>query len=316
MALTLKNAFEATFRSNYRFEDFLALKVEQAASHKCLGDREIVQPNAELKAYLRFLNRFVFSYADVVDEAVFSYKKDASPKQSLIKHCQSRCFYKTDIARFFESISSDDVLQVFTNKLSQAPITDWSDYQAHLQNLVLVDGRLPIGFPSSPVISNSVLYEFDQAALSWAQQHNVIYTRYSDDLIFSAQNDEVLKSLPQRIEKWLNDFYDGRFKPNPYKSFFTHTGEKVKLLGLVIQPNGHISVSRSLKNKIEALLHYFIEDQAVFDRLLVQHFAGNAVGLMSMLSWVQSIDQPYIEKLRKKYGNYTVDLFLHGAARL
>jgi len=75
-------------------------------------------------------------------------------------------------------------------------------------------------------------------------------------------------------------------------------------------------VSRSLKNKIEALLHYFIEDQSVFERLLAQHFAGNPVGLMSMLSWVQSVDQRYIEKLRKKYGNYTVDLFLHGAARL
>jgi RNA-directed DNA polymerase len=316
MALTLKSAFESTFRSNYRFEDFLALKVEWAATRKKLGDREIVQPNTELKSYLRFLNRFILSYANVVDEAVFSYKKDASPKQSLIKHCQSRCFYKTDIARFFESISSDDVQQVFANKLSKTPISDWSDYQAHLQRLVLVDGRLPIGFPSSPVISNSVLHEFDQAALAWAKQHKIIYTRYSDDLIFSAQNDAELKSLPQQIEKWLDEFYDGRFKPNPYKSFFTHTGKKVKLLGLVIQPNGHISVSRSLKNKIEALLHYFIEDRVVFARLLAQHFADNPVGVMSMLSWVQSVDRPYIEKLRKKYGNYTVDLFLHGAARL
>ncbi|UQB41352.1 hypothetical protein JX580_06515 [Thiomicrospira microaerophila] len=50
MALTLKNAFEATFRSNYRFEDFLALKVEQAATRKKLGDRNIIQPNAKLKA--------------------------------------------------------------------------------------------------------------------------------------------------------------------------------------------------------------------------------------------------------------------------
>lgn len=316
MALTLKNAFETTFRSSYCFEDFLALEIDQAITNKELGNRDILQPSVELKAYLRFLNQFLFSYADVEDEVVFSYKKDASPKQSLIKHCQNRCFYKTDITRFFESITFNDVLQVFKSKLSKAPIVDWQQYQAHLQKLVLLNGRLPVGFPTSPVISNSVLYEFDQTANEWAKQHGVIYTRYSDDLIFSAKGDDALKELPQNIEQWLDELYDGHFKPNPYKSFFTHSGEKVKLLGLVIYPNGHISVSRSLKNKIETLLHYFIEDQTVFEDLLSKHFASNPVGLMSMLSWVQSVDQLYIDKLRKKYGNYTVDLFLHGAARL
>lgn len=316
MALTLKNVFESTFRSNHRFEDFLALEVNLETTSKKLGNRDIVQPSTELKTYLRFLNQFLFSYANVEDEVVFSYKKGASPKQSLIKHCHNRCFYKTDIARFFESITLHDVIQVFESKLNQSPIVDWRDYQDHLQQLVIVNGHLPIGFPTSPIISNSVLYEFDQAANDWVKQNDITYTRYADDLIFSAHDDEVLKELPKKIDQWLDELYDGNFRVNPYKSFFTHSGEKVKLLGLVIHPNGHISVTRSLKNKIEALLHYFIEDRVVFEDLLSKHFAGNPVGFMSMLSWVYSIDQPYIDKLRRKYGNYTVDLFLHGASRL
>lgn len=315
MKLTFKQAFESTFHSKYQFDDFLEANpvsmsnfLSHPSAHK--PSHSYYQPNKALKNYLRFLNRFVFGHAQLVDEAVYSYRKEHSVLQALIKHTGNQCFLKTDLQSFFNSISADDVQRVIQKRLFQSPVTDLSDYQELLTRLVLIDGQLPIGFPTSPLISNSVLFEMDAFFYRWSQDNDVVYTRYSDDLIFSSSNDEQLKTLPALLENWLSSHYEARFKLNPSKSFFTHSGQKIKLLGLVLLPNGHITVPKNMKSKIETLMFYFAEDRDVFSDLLEKYF-GNVSKLMGTLHYIQTIDKNYVLKLRKKYGNYTVDLFLH-----
>lgn len=313
MELTLQQAFESTFHTKYDFVDFLSS--DSSMSSKIVSSSKtssvFYQPEPNLKAYLKFLNRFVFSHLLIQNDVVFSYRKDHSVLQAILQHQHNGCFFKTDLKDFFNSITEDQVRRVIQTKLHESPIYDLNAYHPFLEQLVMIDGKLPVGFPTSPAISNSVLYEMDVFLADWAKSNQVVYTRYADDLIFSAQTDEVLKQLPQLLEELLENLYGGSLQLNPEKTFFTHSGKKLKLLGLVLLPNGHVTISKTVKTKIETLLHYYSVDKKVFSEMLERDF-GDVSKLMGTLHYAQTIDKGYINKLRRKYGNFLLDIFLKG----
>ncbi len=313
MEITLRKAFESTFHDKQSFDHFLLCDSSQSiqlfSSPK--HPNAYYQPEQTLKSYLKFLNRFVFCYASVQQDVVFSYRKNHSVLQALLQHQGNHCFFKTDLKNFFNSITVSDVQNVIQTTLSKSPISDLANYTALLEGMVTKDGILPVGFPTSPAISNGVLYSIDEELAKWTLKNEVVYTRYSDDLIFSAQNNDSLKALPAIIEGLLIKYFGGRLELNPSKTYFTHSGRKLKLLGLVMLPNGQVTVSKTIKSKIETLMHYYEYDRLVFEQLLVKNF-GNLSRFFGVLNYVSTVDKYYIDKLRGKYGNYLIDLFMKG----
>ena len=268
MALTLKQAFESTFHEKQSFTDFL--QADAASSSKLLHlqtdnriARAYYQPDTNLKSYARFLNQFVFSHADIVNDVVFSYRKDTSILQALTKHTGNCCFFKTDFLQFFQSIAAADVETVIHQRLTASPIFDLQEYNTHIKNMVLIEAHLPVGLPTSPVISNAVLYDFDLFFQQWSEANQVTYTRYSDDLIFSATTDEAIKRLPNLLSDWLSNHYEGRFKLNPRKTTYAFWTEG-KTIRIGIASQWTYYVTRQLKDKIEVLLHYYLVDKQLF----------------------------------------------------
>jgi retron-type reverse transcriptase len=57
-------------------------------------------------------------------------------------------------------------------------------------------GALPQGAPTSPVISNSILYDFDLTTANYCDARDLKYTRYADDITVSgADRQEVALAL-------------------------------------------------------------------------------------------------------------------------
>jgi RNA-directed DNA polymerase len=111
------------------------------------------------------------------------------------------------------------------------------------------------------------------------------------------------------ISKQLNLFHSGRIQLNPHKTKHTHKGKKIKLLGMVILPDGKITVDIKLKQQLEILLHFYINDKNKFSDYLTNHYHGKLSTISGQLNYINSIDSAYLNKLRKKYGNYVVDIF-------
>lgn len=313
--LPLQEAFNSTFHHKFEFDDFLTLDVKSECQRFNIKDKVIFNPSIKLKRYLRFLNNFVFDYAKINTNVVHAYRKGKNAYTAVVKHVDSKYFFQTDIKSFFNSITTQDIQFVFDNNLIDIPIVDIEKYKSELLNLVTVDGLLPVGFASSPSLSNTCLFAFDNALERYCLANEIIYTRYSDDIILSSNTSDVLKDAEIFISEQLNLFYSGRIELNSHKTKHTHKGQKIKLLGMVILPSGKVSVDIRLKQKLEVLLHFYINDKEKFSDYLKNHYHGDLSTISGQLNYINSIDSAYVNKLRGKYGNYIVDTFFRHTIR-
>lgn len=127
---------------------------------------------------------------------------------------------------------------------------------------VLLDGRtyyvatderrLPQGAPTSPAISNLIAYRLDRRLQGMATRFGYAYTRYADDLTFSAPDpaaknaDQVLWAVKQIVES------EG-FIVHPGKISVMRKGRQQRVTGVVV--NDKPSVDRDTLRRFRALLH-------------------------------------------------------------
>lgn len=106
-----------------------------------------------------------------------------------------------DLEDFFHTIHRERVRLLF-----QAPLLDFpEDLSELLAGLVTYKGRLPMGAPSSPVLSNLVSIPLDQDLQALAGAQELVYTRYADDMSFSSQRpiaEQAMAQIAHLIESW------------------------------------------------------------------------------------------------------------------
>ncbi|MEE4465755.1 reverse transcriptase domain-containing protein, partial [Azotobacter chroococcum] len=134
------------------------------------------------------------------------------------------------------------------------PILDAEEYLDRFIELTTVNGILPVGFPTSPQISNACLFDFDSKLYLYCQNKGLTFTRYSDDIIVSGPARESLADIQEEITRLLLESFNDKLKVNESKSKFTHIGNKVKLLGMVIMPNKRVTVDIKFKKDLEVML--------------------------------------------------------------
>lgn len=313
--LPLQEAFNSTFHNKYEFDDFENLNIQNEYVSFSIGKNLILNPSDKLKNYLRFLNSFIFDYSKVNTHVVHSYLKHQSAYTSVEKHKNSKYFFQTDIQKFFYSIKKQDIATIVDNNLNDSPITDIADYREQLINFATVDDSLPIGFSTSPSISNTCLYEFDNALEQYCLENQIIYTRYSDDLILSSESNN-LQLVKGIITQLLTNYFDDRLQLNNHKTKLTQKGSKIKLLGMVILPSGKVSVDRKVKTQLEVLLHFYINDKVRFKSYITNVYRGDIATISGQLNYIRTIDPSYLNKLRKRYGNFIIDAFCHQSIKL
>ncbi|MNZ83501.1 hypothetical protein D3C78_1022310 [compost metagenome] len=149
----------------------------------------------------------------------------------------------------------------------------------------------------------------------------MIYTRYSDDIIISGIENK-LYGVDDVVGGMLKECFGEMLNVNVSKTKFSSVGNKIKVLGMVILPNGIITIDSKLKNTIEVLLHFYSKDKVKFNDMLEAESAkmkgDNSLGLLQIsgyLNYVNTTDPAYLNKLRKKYGATVVDSFIRGSVK-
>ena len=154
--------------------------------------RTIAQPAREVKTLQYWVMKHVLNHFSI-HPAATGYRNGLSIAENARRHVKGRYLLKLDFKDFFPSIKSTD-LRLYIKKNASKTFTDM-DVDA-LSRILFWNPRhtddmcLSIGAPSSPVLSNILLKDFDDLIAKFCSGLRVSYTRYADDCAPRAQRAE------------------------------------------------------------------------------------------------------------------------------
>ena len=108
---------------------------------------------------------------------------------------------------------------------------------------------------------------------------------------------DLVSGLREKIQAMLHQNASTALFLNLDKTKITHTGNKVKILGLVITPDGRVTIDSKYKKLLESLLYFYTNDQKRYEDLLNRTFGGSEHSLFGMLHYVRSTDPLYLGNL-------------------
>lgn len=311
----LEKLFEAMYHGKRSFTNFSHAQVENCIERQKLTRfgkvRQIIVPNNQLKGHHEFVRLFFLDFMPLNEQVVFSYRRGFSAYDAVAPHAENRSFFICDIGDFFPNLKRARIQTTIATAREQSPVEDFDRWFERVIDLVCVEDSLPQGFSTSPAISNAALKPFDSAIQGLCNQRNLIVTRYSDDIIISGKDFDALKDIQTLVESTLKDSMGGEFSLHPSKSKLLHRGVKIKLLGMVLLPNGKVTIDSEIKSEIEVLIHFYLSDSTKFAAQLSGNAKKAEARLAGLLNYANAIDQQYLDKLRKKFGATVVDLFIH-----
>ncbi|MCB0572553.1 MAG: RNA-directed DNA polymerase [Phaeodactylibacter sp.] len=154
------------------------------------GERIIEAPGTDLKGVLGRLNRYLQSvYYFEKSSAAYGFivgVHDDNDRRNVVtnarKHAGRAYLLNVDLTDFFHAVSRERIVEIFQSK----PFQFKRDLPDLLAGLTTYQGRLPMGTPTSPVLSNFACRELDARLTTYSGNMLWVYTRYADDMSFSS----------------------------------------------------------------------------------------------------------------------------------
>lgn len=257
------------------------------------GKRLISQPTAELKFFQRLLVNFELSDLKV-HSAATAYVTNRSIKQHALPHANSKYLLKLDFQNFFPSLSSRAIKELLSGT------GRYSSEETHLACQLLCkrvtsaeDLRLSIGAPSSPFLSNALMYEFDELLADYCLENSLIYTRYADDIALSTSAPQRLDHAHEFVLKLLSRLPSLDLRINDSKTVNVSRKRRRTLTGLTLSNSGNASVGREKKRMLRAALNQLAK---------AGRTEMSQSKLKGMLAFVYSLDPEWVLRLCKRHG--------------
>ncbi|PVD42964.1 RNA-directed DNA polymerase [Serratia liquefaciens] len=314
---SLENVFNSYFNNKKDFADFHTLRTEDEASLIPLSKSkvELYQCSARLKVIHTFLSRFVFSEMPVRKDIVFSYQKDVNIADAVRPHCNSEFIFRTDISKFFSSISAEAVSHMLSKYCENIRTVDAKEVRENIDRIVYlctIDNCLPVGFSCSPSISNFCFYDYDNIIEAYCNEKGYIYSRYSDDLIISSQDEMDKDTITGDLTTILSSDVFLKLSINHKKTKVITKKYERKILGISILNDGKMTVSKVTKTDIEVKLHLLKTDRKKLMDYTKMDEMASILSIAGVLSQINNIDKDYLFHLRKKYGNAIISKLIRG----
>jgi RNA-directed DNA polymerase len=257
------------------------------------GKREIAQPAREVKALQYILIEDILNQLPVHPSAK-AYVKYSSIRDNAVLHSGATAIMKMDFQDFFPSILASDWRKYCEKQaiLSPADIKVTSNILFRIREKEKTL-RLSIGAPSSPMISNILMYEFDHYVFAEASARNIIYSRYADDMTFSGQRIGMLKDMQKVVQKAIRDTLCPRLSINATKTKFVTTKNQRNVTGLVLANDGQVGIGQVRMRLLRARIHHAINNAVTKEERM---------SLIGYISFLNSADKTTLSKMTVKYG--------------
>lgn len=265
------------------------------------GHRVIAHPSKNLKVYQRTLLS-IFEEELPIHDAAFAYRKSISIKDNASYHKKNPFLLKMDFHNFFNSITP----KLFWEQVNNHGIIIPKIEQKILTGLIFwspskrLGGKLclSVGAPTSPIISNFIMYNFDKIVFDICQKNDIKYTRYADDLTFSTSKKDILFNIPKVVKSVLSHLFSDTILVNEQKTVFSSKAHNRHVTGITITNDGKLSIGRDKKKYVYHLLHKFSLNE------LNEH---DTLHLSGLFSFACHIDVLFRMRAIKKYGETLIE---------
>jgi RNA-directed DNA polymerase len=269
------------------------------------GSRTIAQPSRELKALQHYiLHKKLAKYK--VHANSMAYVRNRNIRQNAERHAQPNPILKLDFKDFFPSIKVLD----WERFARRTPILEVEQADIRLYSQIMFWGQqkrsivpkcLSIGAPTSPALSNILLFDLDVVLSLEAERIGAIYTRYADDITISAANIDSILSFEKFARRSVKALKSPKLTFNDDKRGLFKKGQRRLVTGLVMTPDGRISVGRERKRLISSMLHR--SSNELLDKVERSRLKG-------LLGFCIANEPDFLRRMRVKYGDNVVDTAL------
>ncbi|MCL4546167.1 MAG: reverse transcriptase family protein [Deltaproteobacteria bacterium] len=295
------------------------------------GTRFIHAVSKKLSIVQTFINNIILQ-SQQPHNCSYAYHPSGGIKKCAAMHCNAKWLFQFDLADFFYRINEIDVYNIFQrmgyrkllsfelarlcttirlprqlqSMLKQVKSFSLDDYPFYNNDFI---GVLPQGSPTSPMLSNLAAMELDEDLYVFALKNGFIYTRYADDLTFSAIN------LPQGMSigkiRWqiIQIIRKNCFKENSNKIRIAGPGAKKIVLGLLVDGN-QPRISKEMYKRIEKIFYYV--NRFKFENT-AKHLGFNSTfglinHLLGLISYLKDVDSDRYGLFNKKFNELMLSL--------
>jgi len=288
---------EAATRTHY---------VRFTVAKKSGGTRELAAPHRELAATQEWVLREVLSKVATHD-AAHGFVPTRSTLTNATPHVGRAVVVNADLKDFFPTITFPRVKGVF-QQLGYSPAVATVlallctesprrvvTYAGQRFEVATGPRALPQGACTSPAISNLVARRLDSRLTGIAEKLGWTYTRYADDLTFSAdtEGDDPNTQVGYLLARVRHITQEEGFAVNEKKTRVLRRNHRQSVTGIVV--NARPAVPRKTVRRLRAILHRAkSEGLAAQNRDDHPNFEGWVQG---MIAYVQMVNPQQGEKL-------------------
>ncbi|WP_414428486.1 retron St85 family RNA-directed DNA polymerase [Xanthomonas campestris] len=256
------------------------------------GQRLVAQPAREVKEVQRAICSIIAPLLPI-HRCATAYNSGNSIIKNAELHLGAKYLTKLDFSEFFPSIEERTVRALLSRNINEI-----SDSEATFIIRACMwrpRGRfeLCLGAPSSPFISNAVMYDFDSLVADICSSKGVIYSRYSDDITISCDRPDTLGAVESEMQKVISSHALPRLTLNNSKRVAVGRSAAMRVTGLTLANNGVLTVGRERKRGVRAGVSRYAKGllpQEDFERLKGE------------LAFVLSVEPTYKRTLLRTYG--------------
>lgn len=288
--------------------------------------RIICVPSPQLMKTQRWIAQNILAHGRT-HEASVAYKAGSKIVDAASLHCGCSWLIKLDIVNFFESVTERSVYRVF-HEMGYQPLVafelarictrqgdrTWTRNPQHKKwqatfearseissySAAQMLGHLPQGAPTSPMLANLAMYDFDKSVEKIADEFGLIYTRYADDLTLSTKVDgfnrvkaqEAISQIYEIIRKFS-------FEPNFTKTQIIPPGARRVVLGLLVDGN-RPKLTKQFRDRLRLHLHHISPDGAGAIKHAELNQFKSVFGLRNhiegLISFAHSVDPDFAKK--------------------
>jgi len=280
------------------------------------GERQISAPMPRMKAAQNWILVNILEKLEL-HEAAQGFRKNHSIVTNAQPHVGADVIINLDLKDFFPSIAYKRVKGLFRSfgyseaaatifgLLCTEPEVEEVEIDGKTYYVALTERHLPQGSPASPAITNILCRRLDRRLTQMAEELGFTYTRYADDLTFSASGDRLqgICNILRRTEAIVA--HEG-FTINQEKTrIMRGKSSQLEVTGIVV--NDRPTIAKKTLKKFRATLYQIEKDGPEG-----KHWGkgGNAIAaIQGFANFVAIVNpekgaqfQEQVQRIKQKYG--------------